>query len=125
MSFVADDPNRDEPTAELDPNLWKLYLQAKTNADGWQREADRLKSQLLSSLGDAHAGTLDGVKVAYYRPSARYAEARIIKDHPDLVQHFMRRRSQEYFDLDAFLAQHREIADQYRVRSFRTVQVEE
>lgn len=125
MSFVADDPNRDEETTELNPSLWKLYLAARTNAEGWTAEADRLKLQVMEQMAGASAATVDGAKVAYHRPTSRYAEARLIKDHPALTAHFMRKRSQEFFDLEAFLAQHGEIAEQYRVRSFRVAGVQE
>jgi hypothetical protein len=119
VPFTADDPHQAEQTVELDPLLWTLYQQAQINADGWQLEADKLKAKVIAQIGDAYAATVDGIKVAYYRPTAKYAESRLVADNPDLVQHFMKWQRKEIFDLEAFMAQHPDVAERYRVRSFR------
>lgn len=113
------DPYATEPVAVIDPHIWKLYLQASSNAEGWQREAEKLRLQVEEQLGEAHAGTVDGVKVLYHRPADRWAVGRILKDYPELSQQFMRPQLQDVFAIEEFRAAHPEIADQYQVRSFR------
>lgn len=124
MPFVADDPHADEPVVELDGGLWKRYTQASVNAAGWKTEADRLRAEIEDRLGDAYAGIVDGAKVVLNRPTARYAITRLLKDYPALAQHFMVTQRQEVFDLERFSAQHPEIAERYRVRSFRPAATE-
>lgn len=124
MSFPAADPHRDEPTRELDRETWRLWKQAQRNADGWQSEANRLRTKLLEQLGDAYAATVDGLKVFTYRPQDRYATTSLLKDYPALASHFMREKTQEVFDMEAFAKAHPEVADKYRVRSFRRLEEE-
>jgi len=123
MSFPAADPHRDEPVVELDPNEWLLYQQALRNAEGWKKEADRWRAKVEKRLGDAYAGTINGVKVVTYRPTARYAETRLCQDYPNLVPHFIRSVAQDVFNVARFAEAHPDIAERYRVRSFRQVPV--
>lgn len=118
------DPHAGEPTAEIDPDTWTLLGQAKDSVDAWQKEFNRLKAKLIEELGDAYAATINGVKVASYRPQTRYAEARIIKDYPDLSVHFFRSQTENVFDMARFAEQHPDIAQRYRVRSFNILDVE-
>lgn len=113
------DPHADEPTVELEGDLWKLWNQARTNAEGWSTEADRIRKRIEERIGDAYAATVDGVKVLTYRPTKKYAEARLRKDYPDLTEHFILVQKVEVLDTDKFAAQHPEIAERYRVRSLR------
>lgn len=115
------DPYWNESAVELDPETYKLWLKAKEAAEGWEKEAGRLRDLLAEQLGNAHAGLLNGEKVVTYRPTARYAEARLKTAYPDLVQHFMRKRQVDFFDVALFAAKHPDIAEQYRSRSFRMV----
>lgn len=115
------DPYADETTTEIDPDTWRLYLQAKSNAEGWEKEATKLRAKVEEQIGDAHAGTIDGVKVVYYRPRDSWAEARIVKENPDLAQHFYVPVYENRFSLVDFRAAHPEIADKYRSRAFKAV----
>lgn len=115
------DRYKDEPVVQLDPELVTNWREARANAEAWQVIADNLKDQLVKEIGDAHAGQVGEDKVITYRPSERYAEARIQREHADLVQHFMRTKTQQIFDIDAFRKRHPEIAEQYHVRQFRLV----
>lgn len=115
------DPYANETTTELDPVTFSQYMEATDAVSKWQQEANRLKAMLIEQLGDAHAGLVDGRKLVYYRPTDRWAEARMIKENPDLTQHYIRPKVIDVFDLDAFSSSHPEIVDRYRVRSFRSV----
>lgn len=108
-----------EETVEIPADLYQSLLEASAHADGWAKIRDGYKKRLQMMIGRAAAATVDGVKVITYRPSNKWAEARIIKDHPDLAEHFMREVTREVFDIEAFKLRHPEIAEAYRVRQFR------
>ena len=112
------DPHATEPTVEISGDIYKRYEEALAKVTEWTEYANKLKAAILDELGDAYAGTVDGEKVVSHRPKQQYAATRIQKDYPDLVQRFMRWKTEEMFDLDAFVAAHPEIAEQYRVRAF-------
>ena len=116
------DPHIHEPAVQLDPDKVKAWLEARTNADLWQEIADKIKAELVADIGDRFAGMVGDDKVITYRPSNKYAESRIQREHPDLAQHFMREKVQRVFDMEAFRYRHPEIAEQYRVRQFRAVE---
>lgn len=113
------DPHTNEPTIEADRALVVQYQQAAGNAAAWQAIADRLKAQMQEQIGDNYALTLDGEKVFTYRPTRGYAEAQLRKQYPDLTQHFFRTEARQVFDMEAFAIRHSEIAEQFRIRSFR------
>jgi len=114
-------PYADEPTQEIDRAIFAKWQEARSNADAWMKEAQRLRAHLESMIGDSFAATIDGIKVLTYRPGSKYATAAIRRDYPDLTQHFMTTRLVEELDVDRFLMVHPEIAEKYRVRSFREV----
>ena len=116
------DPYANEPTTEVPRDLVRQWVQARDNAAHWEKEKQRLQGELALIVGDAHAGTLDGEKVFTYRPMDRYAEARIIKENPDLAQHYIKPTVVDKFDLPAFLAQHPDIAAKYQSRQFRAAE---
>lgn len=116
------DKHQDEPTVEVDANVYKLWVEAEHNAKQWKRIADGYRATLEQDIGDRFAATVDGVKVVTYRPSEGYAGARIQKDYPDLTAHFVRHEMVSKFDVDLFARVHPEIAEQYRIRSFRQVE---
>lgn len=115
------DPYANEPTAEVDRDHYLAWVKAKDAAARWHKEADRIEQLLKKSLADAHAGTLNGVKVLTNRPQKNYAAAAIRRDYPDLAQHFLQRVVKEEFQVDDFAAAHPDIAEAYRIRSFRMV----
>lgn len=108
-----------EDVVEIPAELYAKLTEANSNVDGWTRIRDGYKKMVQTLLGKANAGMVDGVKVITYRPSNKWAEARIVKDHPDLAEHFMTTRMSIVFDMEAFRLRHPEIAEAYRVRQFR------
>ena len=116
------DPNADEATVELDENAWAIYLTYVANAEYWTNEAKQLKAKFIESMGSATAALVGGAKVVTYRPSKKYAEAAMQKDHPNLTQHYRHTVQTEVFDVELFVRAHPEIAEQYRVRSFNKVE---
>jgi hypothetical protein len=115
------DPYEKEPTADLDPHTFGLYMEAMNAIMEWKRVAEGYQKELLEQLGDAHAGLVDGRKLVTNRPSDRWAEARLQKEYAELTQHYVKPKVTQVFDLDSFAASHPDIAEKYRVRSFRSV----
>jgi hypothetical protein len=113
------DPHDGEPTAEVEPGLWQSFREAKIALEAAQRRVEDLKNEIILQIGDAYAGTVDGRKVATFRPKNQYAEAALTKAYPDLAQHFMRTKRIQVLDLPAFLMHHPDIVSQYQVRAFR------
>jgi hypothetical protein len=112
------DPYANEPTTELDEDLVRAYQEAKMAVKMWNEELERIKSKLQEALGDAHAGTVQGKKVVSYRPQDRYATSRLVRDNPDLAENFWSMQVERVFQVNAFAAQHPDIAEQYRIRAF-------
>lgn len=108
-----------EDVVEIPAELYAKLTEANSNVDGWTRIRDGYKKMVQTLLGKASAGMVDGQKVITYRPSNKWAESRIIKDHPDLAHHFMTTKTQVVFDMEAFKLRHPEIAEAYRIRQFR------
>ena len=115
------DRHEDEPATEIDRDYYRLWREAKSNAEAWKAEAARLRQLLEQQLGDAYAATIDGVKVLIYRPSSGYATQTLRRDFPDLCERFLRQEVQVVLNIDAFARAHPEIAERYRTRSFREV----
>lgn len=112
------DPHAGEMTVEVNRDIWKLYEEALAAIDGWTKEANRLRKQILQDMGDAYAGTIDGQKVVAHRPKEQYAISRLRNDYPDLTERFLAWKTEQVFDQEAFAAAHPEIMEQYRVRAF-------
>lgn len=115
------DPYADEPTTELDPDYVKLWREAQAAEKAWEKEAARLRGILEEQLGDAHAGTVNGEKVVTNRPQKNYAGQALRKAYPDLAEHFLKRVVTEEFQVNDFAHAHPDLAEPYRVRSFRNV----
>jgi hypothetical protein len=113
------DPYETEPTKEIDRDKYQLWLEARAAVKAWQEEATRLATDLQESLQGMSAGTVDGRKVISYRYKDQYAVSRLMKDYPDLVQHFMHTEEVKTLDLLRFVAANPEVANRYRVREFR------
>lgn len=113
------DKYENEDVVEIPAELFHELQEATQHAAGWAKIRDGYKTKIRALIGRAQAATVDGVKVVTYRPSDKWAEARIIKDHPDLAEHFMKIEPREVFDMEAFRLRHPEIAEAYRVRQFR------
>jgi hypothetical protein len=116
------DKHADEPAVEADRAIWDRYLDAKSNAIQWEKIAAGYRAQLELEAGDAFALTIDGVKVATYRPTATYAVKRLQADYPDLTAHYRTVVTKQELDMNLFAKAHPEIAEKYRVRSFREVE---
>jgi hypothetical protein len=113
------DQYADELTMEIDPDKYQLWLDAKASVRAWQAEVDRLAADLRDSLHGLSAGSLNGKKVVSYRPKDQYATGRLIKDYPDLCEHFMKPELITTLDIKAFAAAHPDVASKYQVREFR------
>jgi len=113
------DKHADEQVTEVPQGLYHQWLSAKASAKAWEDEAERLRKLLEEALGHATAGTVDGEKVITFRPGSGYAWRRIMDDYPDLAEHYTHRKVVTELDMDLFAVAHPDIAERYRIRSFR------
>ena len=116
------DKHADEIAVEIDHDKWFQYQRAMAASRQWKKIADDMLASIKVDMGDAYAITMEGVKVATYRPTNRYAEAQLCKDYPELTRHFMHTEIKETLDVLKFAATYPDIAATYRVRSFREVE---
>lgn len=113
------DPYASEPAVQIPPDLWQQYTEALENEAGWTRHVKFLREQIEKLIGDAHAGKVGDRKVVTYRPIDTWSVSGLKRDYPEMVAHFEHEVSKVEFDLEAFRAQHPDIAAAYRSRQFR------
>lgn len=114
-------PHDKEPTAEIPGGLWRSYLEARRNREDWEAHEKHYRERVEKLIGDASAGTVGGVKVVSYRPAEKWSVTGIRKEYPEIAQHFVVTQTVENFDISAFVAQHPDLAEPFRSRSFRLV----
>jgi hypothetical protein len=116
-------PNKhdSEPKVELDNHAWlyRSWREAEDNAAAWKKVAEERRKELEQLIGDAYAATVDGSVVITYRPTEKWATAALVKAYPELTQHYMRTKETRELDLELFRRAYPEIADAFRVRTFR------
>jgi hypothetical protein len=115
------DKHAEEPVQEIDSDLYVKWLRARANAAAWKAEEDRFRAILEDSMGDATAGTVEGMKVVGFRPSSKWATKRLMEDYPDLANMYIKRTVVDEFDMVTFRKVHPEIANKYQVRAFRNL----
>lgn len=115
------DPYADEPAVQVNVDLYRHWRELEQFALQYAKAAEAAKALLIQQMGDAHAGLIEDRKVVTNRPTKRYATARIMTEREDLAQHFMHEVTNKVLDMEAFRIRHPEIAENYRVRSFRVV----
>ena len=116
------DKHANEAVVEVDLGKWARYREAMDASRQWKKIADDILASIKVDMGDAYAITMEGVKVATYRPTNRYAEAQLCKDYPELTRHFMHTEIKETLDMLKFATAYPDIAAGYRVRAFREVE---
>lgn len=114
-------PHDKESTVEIPGGLWRSYLDARKSREDWEVHEKFYRERIEKLLGDARAGTVGGVKVVSYRPADKWSGVGIRKEHPEIAEHFVVSRQVEEFDVAAFVAQHPDLAEPFRSRSFRLV----
>lgn len=115
------EPKPGELTVEIDRDDWKLLTEAENNAAAWTEEVNRLRKKLQEAAGDATALLVDGRLVRTWRRKEVWRESALIKDYPDLTQHYMSVEEVTRFNARRFAEVHPEIAIQYQTRSFNEV----
>ncbi len=121
MTSNLPDKYANEPTTEVDHAKWQAYLRARDARQQWAVIETKLIKEIKGEMGTSFALTYDGEKIATFRPTVAYAEARLQNDYPDLTKHYVIDRTVPTFDMDLFAKAHPEIAEKYRVRTFREV----
>jgi len=118
---VAVDPHADEVKVEISwakYQLWMAYRKAIAEAT---TEATRLAAEIKEEMGTATAATVNGVTVATYRRKQGWATKDLIRDYPELTEHYMTMEVEKRLDIYQFAAHHADIAVKYQTREFREV----
>ena len=113
------DPHAEEMSVQVDVATAIKWRTVEDEIARLRKVADALKKQLIDQIGDAYAGMIGDDKVITYRPTDRYAVKRMEDENRSLAQHFHREVTEVQFDDSAFIRAYPEIAEKYRVRSFR------
>lgn len=111
----------DEPLANVPDELWHRWCEYSKNAEEWQKLADQVRDEIQRIVGPATAVVVDGHKVATYRPENRYAVSTLRRDYPQITDMYMYDKTVPTFNMELFAKAHPEIAEKYRVRSFRAL----
>jgi hypothetical protein len=115
-------PHDKEPTVEIPLELFRKYQEARRNREDWASWEKHYADQIQALMGNAPAATVDGKKVLSWRPSEKWSEVGIKREYPEIAQHFEITREVTTFDVKAFVAQHPDLAEPFRSRSFRMVE---
>lgn len=113
------DPHADEPTAELDPVKWALYVELLKAMEAGEQRLKALRKEFEQEIGDAHAGVVNGRKVITYRPRDGYNTTLLKKEYGELTQHFMREETRDVLDMSLFAKAYPDIAQKFQTRDFR------
>lgn len=113
------DKYEDEPVKEIDRDRFLLWQAYRREIQRAQLEEARLRAEIEEEMGAATAATIDGIKVITYRPKAGYSVTGILRDYPELAQHYLHTQKKETLDVQAFVKQHPDIAAKYQTREFR------
>lgn len=114
------DPHDGEPTAELDPVKWALYVELLKAMEAGKQRLEALRKEFEEAIGEAYAGVVDGRKVITYRPRAgTYNTTLLKKEYGDLTQHFMRAETRDVLDMELFAKAYPEYAAKYQTRDFK------
>jgi hypothetical protein len=115
------DKHAEETTIEAPEALWIQYQVYRRKEEEWRKLAEGVRDQLIAEMNaqNATAVLVAGAKVASYRGQANYAVARIREDYPELAAQYQREEMTTKFDIELFSKVHPEIAEKYRVKSFK------
>src|SRR5678815_5044356 len=111
-----------EPTVEIPLELFRKYQEARRNREDWASWEKHYADKIQELMGDKPAATVDGKKVLSWRPSEKWSEVGIRREYLEIAQHFDVTREVTRFDVKAFVAQHPDLAEPFRSRSFRMVE---
>lgn len=114
------DEHADEPTVELDPVKWALYVELLKAMEAGKQRLESLRKEFEVAIGAAHAGKVGDKKVITYRPrTGTYNTTLLKKEYGELTQHFMREETKDVLDMELFAKAYPEYAAKYQTRDFK------
>lgn len=116
---MAVDPHADEVKAEIDSDTYAQWVEIRAAIKEAEALEKELRAKIEAQMGEATAATIGGKTVITYRLTTGWNTKGILRDYPELAQHFMAMRVENSFDPYQFAAHHPEIATKYQTRSFR------
>ena len=116
---MAVDPHQNEPTVEIDAEVYGQWLEVRAAIKEAQALETELRAEIEAQLGAATAATIGGKKVITYRPRAGWNTTGLLRDYRDLCEHYLTMEVKQRLDAYQFAAHHPEIAAKYQTRDFR------
>jgi uncharacterized protein (DUF433 family) len=116
---VAVDPHANEYTKEINEERYRHLKEIREAIAIAQAQEKILVEQIKDEMGSATAATVNGVKVLTYRPKQGWATKDLIRDYPELTEHYMTMEVVRKLDVYQFAAHHADIAAKYQTREFR------
>jgi len=113
------DPYQNEPAVQIPPDLWDEYTTGVRAVQEWEAYLEIRRAKIEELIGTAHAGMVGNKKVVTYRPINKWSVGGIRRDYAEMAAHFEHEVTRVEFDLNAFRAQHPDIAEKYQTRQFR------
>lgn len=123
IAYEPLEPGRDEKPFDLAPmaTVWGQFKRehaASAAAQGFLKPFKDLLPR-VPGMDQARVLTLNSEVVATYRFDGRLNESKLKKEQPELYFKFMRTKSVQVFDEEAFRDRHPELHEVYRGRSIR------
>ncbi len=116
---MAVDPHADEAKVEIDSDVYAQWMEVRAAIKEAQAVEAILRAKIEQQMGKATAATIGGRTVITYRPSKSWDSKGLLRDYPELAEHFMTMEVTRKLDVYQFAAHHPEIANQYQTRTFR------
>ena len=117
--MMAVDPHADEVKKEINKDKYLLLLAIREAIAAGQAREKELVAEIKAEMGEATAAVVDGSIVLTYRYKQGWATKDLIRDYPELVEHYMTMNVEKKLDMYQFAAHHAEIAQKYQTREFR------
>ena len=115
----AVDPHENEPKKEINKDKYLLLLAIREAIAQAQVKEKELVAEIKEEMGEATAATVDGATVLTYRYKQGWSTSGLIRDYPELVEHYMTMNVKRELDMYQFAAHHPDIAQKYQTREFR------
>lgn len=116
---MAVDPHADEVKVEIDSDTYAQWMEVRAAIREAQLVEAELRARIEKQMGTATAATVGGRTVVTYRPRQGWSATGLMRDYPELCEHFMTMEVKQRLDVYQFAAHHPDIAAKYQTRDFR------
>lgn len=116
---MAVDPHADEVKVEIDSDVYAQWMEIRAAIKEAETVEAHLREKIEAQMGNATAATVGGTTVITYRPAKGWNTKGLMRDYPELCEHYMTMEVSNRLDVYQFAAHHADIAAKYQTRQFR------